>query len=101
MTSLENIREEIKLKLTGDLLEFELTDDTLDSVITSALRELQRYVTVTRLITVPFKRCIDISELDENENINNVVAIYRTNEVGGTASGEMQAMTQCKSHNGN
>lgn len=88
MTSLDNIREEIKLKLTGDLLEFELTDETLDNVITSALRELQRYVTVTRLITVPFERCIDISKLDEKENINNVVAIYRTNELGGTTSGD-------------
>lgn len=85
MTSLENIREEIRLKLTGDLLEFELTDETLDKVITSALRELQRYVTVTRIITVPFKRCIDLHEYDE---VNNVVAIYRNDELGGATTGD-------------
>ena len=45
MTSLEAIRDEIKLKLTGDLLEFELEDSTLDKVIYSAIRELQRYIT--------------------------------------------------------
>ena len=33
MTSLEEIREEIKLKLTGDLLEIELEDDTINSVM--------------------------------------------------------------------
>lgn len=54
MTSLEDVREEIRLKLTGDLLEIELEDDTIDQIIMSAIRELQRYITVTRLITVPF-----------------------------------------------
>ena len=83
MTSLENIREEIRLKLTGDLLELELDDDTIDQVIMSAIRELQRYITVTRLVTVPFERCIDLKEID---CINNVVAIYRTNELGGTTT---------------
>ena len=84
MTSLENIREEIRLKLTGDLLEIELEDDTIDQVIMSAIRELQRYITVTRLITVPFERCIDLCKYD---NINNIVAIYRTDELGGTTTG--------------
>jgi hypothetical protein len=85
MTSLEDVREEIRLKLTGDLLEIELEDDTIDQIIMSAIRELQRYITVTRLITVPFERCIDLCQYD---NINNVVAIYRTNELGGTTTGD-------------
>ena len=59
MASLEDVRDEIKLKLTGDLLEFELEDSTLDKVIQSAIRELQRYITTTRLLTIPFKNCID------------------------------------------
>ncbi len=84
MTSLENIREEIRLKLTGDLLEIELEDSTIDKVIMSAIRELQRYITVTKLITVPFERCIDLSQYDD---INNVVAIYRTDELGSTTTG--------------
>ena len=85
MTSLEDVREEIRLKLTGDLLEIELEDDTIDQIIMSAIRELQRYITVTRLITVPFKRCINLCKYDD---INNVVAIYRTNELGGTTSAD-------------
>jgi len=85
MTSLEDVREEIKLKLTGDLLEIELEDDIIDKVIMSAIRELQRYITVTRLITVPFERCINLCKYDD---INNVVAIYRTNELGGTTSAD-------------
>ena len=85
MISLENIREEIRLKLTGDLLEFELEDDTIDQVIMSAVRELQRYITVTRLITVPYERCIDLREYD---CVSNVVAIYRTNELGGTTTAD-------------
>lgn len=84
MTSLEDIREEIRLKLTGDLLEIELEDDTINQIIMSAIRELQRYITVTRLITVPFERCIDLKNYD---CINNVVAIYRTDELGGVTTG--------------
>lgn len=87
MTSLQDVRDEIKLKLTGDLLEFELTDDTLDKVINSAIRELQRYITTTRLITIPFKQCIDLSDPDytngEKLNVNYVVMIYRKDELGG------------------
>ena len=83
MTSLENIREEIRLKLTGDLLEIELEDDTIDQIVMTAVRELQRYITVTRLITVPFERCIDLCQYDY---ISNVVAIYRTDELGSTTT---------------
>lgn len=86
MTSLEEIREEIKLKLTGDLLEIELEDDTINNVIMSALRELQRYITVTKLITIPYKRCIDLSDPDDTNGeiikVNYVVMIYRTNDIG-------------------
>lgn len=89
MTSLEDVRDEIKLKLTGDLLEFELEDETLDKVINSAIRELQRYITTTRLITIPFKQCIDLSDPsdtnDEQLDVNYVVMIYRTHDVGGNA----------------
>ena len=59
--TLEDYREEIKLKLTGQILDIELDDDTIDSVIKSALREMQRYLSSTSLITVPFSRCIDIN----------------------------------------
>lgn len=90
MTSLEEIREEIKLKLTGGILEFELEDDAIDAVIMSALRELQRYITVTRFMTIPFKRCIDLNNPEDTKcdfvNVSQVVSIYRTNDLGGNTT---------------
>ena len=90
MASLEDVREEIKLKLTGNLLEFELEDDTIDQVIMSSIRELQRYITVTRLATIPFERCIDLKHYEDRDGncieASNVVMVYRTNELGGTTT---------------
>ena len=86
--NLADYREEIKLKLTGDLLESEIDDNTINRIIKSALRELQRYITSTRLVTIPFKPCIDLSnEEDTNNeklNVNSVVMIYRTEDLSGT-----------------
>lgn len=86
--NLADYREEIKLKLTGDMLESELDDNTINRIIKSALRELQRYITSTRLVTIPFKPCIDLSnEEDTNNeklNVNSVVMIYRTEDLSGT-----------------
>lgn len=88
--NLADYREEIKLKLTGDMLESELDDNTINRIIKSALRELQRYITSTRLVTIPFKPCIDLSnEEDTNNeklNVNSVVMIYRTEDLSGTNS---------------
>jgi hypothetical protein len=38
-----DIIEEVKLELTGGLLELEIEDATIELVIKKALRELQRY----------------------------------------------------------
>ena len=38
-----DVVEEIKLELTGQVLEMELDGSTLDLTINKALRELQRY----------------------------------------------------------
>ena len=46
------VRDEVSLMLTGRLLELELEPNTLDSIIKSSLRELQRYITSTKLITI-------------------------------------------------
>ena len=68
-------RDEIRLKLTGGVLDLELDDKTIDQIINSALREIQRYITTTKLITIPFSRCIDLSKYDK---INMVARVYRT-----------------------
>ena len=68
------IKEEVTLKLTGDVLDFELSDTTLTKIVNSALREVQRYIDTTKLISIPFKRCIDMKEY----NVSSVSRIYRT-----------------------
>jgi hypothetical protein len=41
--TLQDIIEEIKLELSGNLLEMEIEDSTIESVIKKAMRELERY----------------------------------------------------------
>lgn len=89
---LSDYRDEIKLKLTGDLLESELDDNTIDRIIKSSLRELQRYISSSRLITVPYKSCIDLSNTEDTNgetlDVNSVIMVYRTEDLtGGTSSG--------------
>ena len=38
-----DVVEELKLELTGQVLELELDDSTLDLTVNKSLRELQRY----------------------------------------------------------
>ena len=87
---LSDYRDEIKLKLTGDLLESELDDNTIDRVIKSSLRELQRYISSSNLITVPYKSCIDLSNPEDTNgnqlNVNSVIAVYRTADLTGGSS---------------
>ena len=84
-------REEIRLKLTGGLLDLELDDVTIDRIIQSCLREVQRYICSTKLITIPFSKCIDLSTVkDENDNlikINSISAIYRADAFLGSEVG--------------
>lgn len=65
---------EIKLELTGGLLELEITDETIASLVTKAFREIQRYIDIPKLITVPFASCIDL----DGWKHNSIVKIYRT-----------------------
>ena len=39
----QEIIDEIRLELTGNLLEMEIEDDVLESIVKKALRELERY----------------------------------------------------------
>lgn len=77
---LETYREELKLKLTGGILDLELDDPTLDKVINSAFREVQRYIDTTRLATIPYSGCIDLSK----SGVSSVSRVFRTQGfVGG------------------
>lgn len=66
-------KDEIKFKLTGGILECELDDSSLDKVINSAFREVQRYIDTTVIKTIPFEYCIDLSEY----NVSAVARVYR------------------------
>jgi len=80
----EQIIEEIKLELTGKVLHLEIDDQTIDSVIKKAIRELERYWDETTLVTVPYASCIDLSnsELDLKEKVSSITRVYRTEGVG-------------------
>jgi len=88
MTEEEYI-ENIKLVLTGGILELEIPDSTLSKVLKRSLQILQRYIDSTELITVPFARCIDIS----NSEISSVVKVFRVEgTMGDTETGMSQSV---------
>lgn len=94
-------REEIKLKLTGEILELELTDDTIDKIVNSSLREIQRYICSTNYVTVPYSKCIDMGSIKDNSGkdikVSSVSRIFRsepdivTNGTGVSMMDPMQA----------
>jgi len=81
--TMTDIIDEIKLELTGNILETEIDDSTIESIIRKALRELVRYWDETSFVTLPFASCIDLtaSPLDK-EACSSVVRIYRTTVSG-------------------
>lgn len=82
--TLQEYIDEIKLELTGGVLELELTDDQLGKIVKKAFREIQRYIDTTKLITVPFASCIDLKEFNHSSIIN----VYRTDGYVGDADGD-------------
>ena len=81
MTTTEVI-EEIKLELSGGgLLEMEIEDETIESVIKKALRELNRFWDETSMVTVPFASCIDYTGTPLEES-SSIVKVYRTQGLG-------------------
>lgn len=80
----QEIVDEIKLELTGYLLEMEIDDSTIEKVIKKAARELERFWDESTFITIPFASCIDLagSELDLKEKVSSIVKVYRTNGAG-------------------
>lgn len=71
----------IKLQVTGGLLELEIEDESIGKYIDAALAELRRYIDETKLITVPYAKCIDLTDFDHS----SIVAIYRTQGFTGDA----------------
>lgn len=84
---IEDIIDEIKLELTGYLLEMEIEDETLVAVVKKALRELERFWDETTMITVPFASCIDLNGDFFKEHVSSIVKVYRTEGVGDSTTG--------------
>lgn len=82
--TMREVIEEIKLEITGGLLELEIEDPAIELAIRKAMRELERFWDETTMVTVPFSSCIDLtdSELDLKENANAIVDVFRTDAVG-------------------
>lgn len=78
--------EEIKLSVTGGILELEIDDSVIAKLVNSAMRELQRYICSTKIITLPYSKCIDLSPY----KVNAVARVYRATAEGTSAgiSGE-------------
>ena len=83
---LEDIIDEVKLELTGYILDMEITDETLVSVIKKALRELERFWDETTLISIPFASCIDLDCEFVKEKVSSIVKVYRTEGFGSTTN---------------
>lgn len=71
--------ENIKLELTGGILNLEIPDSTIEKVVYKSLKELQRFIDETRLITVPFASCIDLS----GSKVSSVSRVFRTEGFNG------------------
>lgn len=66
-------RDEIKLALSAGILDLELDDATLDAIINSSLREIQKYYSSTKIATIPYAYCIDLSDC----NVSSVLRVFR------------------------
>jgi hypothetical protein len=84
---LEEIIDEIKIELTGYILDMEITDETLVQVVNKALRELTRYWDETSMITVPFASCINLDGEFFKEKVSSIIKVYRTEGTGESTSG--------------
>ena len=81
-------REELKLRLTGNLINLELEDSALDGCINSAFRQVQRYIDTTRLATIPYVEAINLKDL----NVSSVSRVFRA-EGYANAGGTMNSTT--------
>ncbi len=70
---IQAIKDEIILKLTGDVTALELSDASLTKIINSALRETQRYIDTVKFLTVPYSKCVDMKPY----KVNSVVKVMR------------------------
>lgn len=91
---LKSYVEEIKLHLTGNLLELEIEDETIVKVIYSAFREMQRYIDLTVYETMPFSSCINLNP----RKVNAVAQVFRATALANSST-DTTGQTQTPSSN--
>lgn len=79
--TMEEYLAEVKLELTGNVLELELDDATLTQLVNKALREVQRYIDSTKLMTIPYAPCIDLTDSE----VSSVSRVFRAEALGDGA----------------
>lgn len=89
---MQSIKDEIRLRLTGDVVDIELSDASLTKIINSCLREVQRYIDTVAIVTIPYTKCIDMSSY----NVSSIVGVRRAEgfmvDVGEESGGVMDPM---------
>lgn len=75
--------DDIKLQLTGGILESEISDEEYGRLIMLSMKEMNRYYNVTELLEVPGNSCIDLNEYPK---VGTIVNVYRTSSLGSSES---------------
>lgn len=78
---LQDYIDEIKLELTGGVLELEIPDTTIANTVNKAFREIQTYIDIPRFVTVPFSSCIDLTGFKHS----SILKVYRTEGYSGNS----------------
>ena len=81
---MEEVISEIKLELTGNVLDLEISDEDIRDSINKVLRELQRYWDETSMVTVPFASCISFEGTPLDDSVA-IVKVYRNQGVGNSS----------------
>lgn len=76
--------DEIKLSMTGGILELEIPDETIQKIVQSAMREMQRYICSTKIMTVPYQKAIDLKD----KHVNAVARVYRADGITSSSEGQ-------------
>ena len=67
------IVEQVKFNVTSGILDCELDDEGFGKIVNAAFREIQRYIDDTKLITIPYEPCIDLSKY----SVSAVARVFR------------------------
>lgn len=86
----EDYVDYIKLELTGGVIELEIEDKILGKYVDAALAEVRRYIDLSKYITVPFSRCIDLGPYTDDQGVyhqgfkhSSILNVYRSSAITG------------------